>query len=122
MLLAMSSLNNARLVSRIGVTLLVRRMAVIGVVIAALLLAVSFRTAGKPNFWLFTVVLALTVPLAQGTVPNANTAAMMPVPHVAGTAIGDHRHDHHAGGALLGDAGVRARSTAPCDPFAVGTS
>ena len=77
-------------------------MAVIGVVLATLLTIVSFTNGGKPNFWLFTLALAITVPLAQGLVPNANTAAMMPVPHVAGTASAIIATITTAGGALLG--------------------
>jgi DHA1 family bicyclomycin/chloramphenicol resistance-like MFS transporter len=119
-LLAVSSLNNARLVSRMGITLLVRRMAVIGVAMAALLTVVSFMNDGKPNFWLFSVVLALTVPLAQGTVPNANTAAMLPVPHVAGTASAIIATITIAGGAVLGGA-VASAFDGTVRPFAVGT-
>ncbi|MCX6519828.1 MAG: multidrug effflux MFS transporter [Actinobacteria bacterium] len=101
-LLALSSLNNARLVRRLGITALVRRMAVIGVALAAVLVAVSVGAAGHPNFWLFSVSLAVVVPVAQGLVPNCNTAAMMPVPHVAGTASAVIGTITTAGGALLG--------------------
>lgn len=119
-LLAISSLNNARLVSRMGITLLVRRMAVLGVLMSAVLVAVSFMNGGKPNFWLFTVVLGLTVPLAQGTVPNANTAAMLPVPHVAGTASAIIATITIAGGAVLGGA-VSSAFDGTVRPFAIGT-
>ena len=77
-------------------------MAVIGVGLATMLTIVSFTNGGRPNFWLFTVAIAVTVPLAQGLVPNANTAAMMPVPHVAGTASAIIATITTAGGALLG--------------------
>ena len=118
-LLAASSLNNARLVSRIGLTVLMRRMAVLGVVFASVLTAVSFTGGGTPNFWLFTVALALTVPLAQGLVPNANTAAMMPMPHVAGTASAVIGTISTAGGALLGGI-VTASFDGTVRPFSVG--
>ncbi len=101
-LLALSSLNNARLVRRLGITVLVRRMSVIGVVLAAVLLVVATTGSGHPNFWLFTISLAVVVPVAQGLVPNCNTAAMMPVPHVAGTASAVMGTITIAGGALLG--------------------
>jgi len=48
------------------------------------------------------VALAVVVPVAQGLVPNCNTAAMMPVPHVAGTASAVIGTITTAGGALLG--------------------
>ncbi|MEZ5250089.1 MAG: multidrug effflux MFS transporter [Ilumatobacteraceae bacterium] len=101
-LLAVSSLNNARLVGRLGIRTLVRRMAVIGVALAGLLAVVAATNGGRPNFWVFSVALAVVVPLAQGLVPNCNTAAMAPVPHVAGTASAVIGTITTAGGALLG--------------------
>jgi DHA1 family bicyclomycin/chloramphenicol resistance-like MFS transporter len=58
---------------------------------------------GRPNFWLFFIALALVVPIAQGLVPNCNTAAMMPVPHIAGTASSIIATISTAGAALLGN-------------------
>jgi DHA1 family bicyclomycin/chloramphenicol resistance-like MFS transporter len=58
---------------------------------------------GRPNFWLFFIALALVVPIAQGLVPNCNTAAMMPVPHIAGTASSIIATVSTAGAALLGN-------------------
>jgi len=101
-LLALSSLNNARLVRRLGITVLVRRMAVIGVALAAVLVVVALTDGGQPPFLLFAVALAVVVAVAQGLVPNCNTAAMMPVPHVAGTASAVIATITTAGGALLG--------------------
>lgn len=118
-LLALSSLNNARLVSRIGVTVLVRRMAMIGVVFAAVLTLISFSSGGHPSFWLFTIAVAITVPLAQGLMPNANSAAMMPVPHVAGTASAIIATITTAGGALLGNL-MSDAFDGTVRPFAVG--
>jgi len=118
-LLAVSSLNNARLVGRLGITVLVRRMAVIGVVLAIALTAISFTGGGRPNFWLFSVALAVTVPLAQGLVPNANAAAMTPVPHVAGTASAIISTVTIAGGALLGNL-VTGAFDGTVRPLAVG--
>lgn len=117
--LALSSLNNARLVGKVGVTVLVRRMAVVGVVLASMLTVVAFTGAGRPNFWLFSSALALTVPLAQGLVPNANTAAMMPMRHVAGTASAVIGTISTAGGALLGGL-VTSTFDGTVRPFAIG--
>ena len=115
----LSSLNNARLVGRVGLTTLIRRMAVIGVVLAALLTLVSFTNGGRPNFWLFSFALAITVPLAQGLVPNANTAAMMPMAHVAGTAAAVIGTITTAGGALIGSV-VSGAFDGTVRPIAVG--
>ena len=101
-LLAVNSLNNARLVQHLGLDRLVRRMAVLGVVASLALLAVSFTNGGKPNFWVFSLAIAAVVPIAQGLTPNCNTAAMTPLPHVAGTASAIIATITTAGGALLG--------------------
>lgn len=118
-LLALSSLNNARLVRRLGITVLVRRMAVVGVATASVLAAVSLSAGGRPGFWLFTLALAAVVPVAQGLVPNCNSAAMMPVPHVAGTAAAVIGTVTTAGGALLGGV-VTSAFDGTTDPLALG--
>jgi len=118
-LLAASSLNNARLVGRLGINLLVRRMSVVAVVMAVILSTLAVVTDGLPNFWLFTIVVALLVPMAQGLVPNCNTAAMMPVPHVAGTASAIIGTVSTAGGALLGGM-VNGAFDGTVRPFALG--
>ncbi len=101
-LLAVNSLNNARLVNRVGVTRLLRRTAAAGVVAASALAIISFTGDGKPNFWLFSLALCFVIPIAQGLSPNSNTLAMTPVPHVAGTASAIIATVTAAGGALLG--------------------
>ena len=102
-LLAINSLNNARVVQRMGINKLVRQSALVGVGTSLLLVIVSLANNGKPNFWLFFIALALVVPVAQGLVPNCNTAAMMPVPHIAGTASSIIATISTAGAALLGN-------------------
>jgi DHA1 family bicyclomycin/chloramphenicol resistance-like MFS transporter len=100
--LAISSLNNARLVQRLGVVTLVRRLSLIGMVAAGVLVVIALATGGRPNFWLFAVVIAVMLPMAQGLSPNANTIAMSPLPHVAGTASAVIATVTIAGGALFG--------------------
>ena len=100
--LAVSSLNNARLVGHLGVVRLVRRLMLLGVIGGAVLVAVSFTGGGVPNFWLFSIVLVLVLPMAQGANPNANTIAMAPVPHVAGTASAVMATVTIAGGSVFG--------------------
>jgi DHA1 family bicyclomycin/chloramphenicol resistance-like MFS transporter len=102
-LLAINSLNNARIVQRMGINKLVRQSSLIAVGTSVLLLIVSFTNHGRPNFWLFFIALALVIPIAQGLVPNCNTAAMMPVPHIAGTASSIIATVSTAGAALLGN-------------------
>ena len=101
-LLAVNSLNNARLIGRLGVVRLVRITAMLGVAAALVLTAIAFTGDGVPNFWLFTIALCVVIPIAQGLSPNSNTIAMTPLPHVAGTASAMIATVTSAGGALLG--------------------
>lgn len=101
-LFAVNSLNNARMVQHLGAAPLVRRLSA-GAASAALVLAgISVLGGDPPNFWLFMSVLCITMTLAQGTTPTANTIAMTPVPHVAGTASAIISTCTTAGGSLLG--------------------
>jgi DHA1 family bicyclomycin/chloramphenicol resistance-like MFS transporter len=118
-LLAISALNNARLVQRIGLIRLARRMAQVGLITAWLLVAVAFTSGGQPSFWVFTLALAAVVPVAQGLVPNCNTAAMLPLPHIAGTASAVIGTITTAGGAMLGGA-VTTAFDGTVRPFALG--
>jgi DHA1 family bicyclomycin/chloramphenicol resistance-like MFS transporter len=102
-LFAAMSLINARLVGRVGATRLIRREALVGVVTMTLLFVVGLTNGGRPNFWLLSIALALSIPMAQGLVPISNTLAMEPVPHVAGTASSIIGTITFGGGALLGN-------------------
>ena len=99
---SMNSLNNARLVRRHGTIPLIRRLVVVATSSAGFFLAVAYFSHGKPPFWLYMVAIVLVVPIAQGLNPLCNTAAMMPVAHIAGTASSVMATVTTAGGALLG--------------------
>lgn len=117
-LLALSSLNNARLVGRIGAVRLIRRMAIGGVLTTTAMLVASVAGGGHPPFWVFCLTTALVMPLAQGLSPIANSLAMAPVPHVAGTASAIISTVTIAGGALLGGI-ANAAFDGTTTPFAV---
>lgn len=101
-LLAMNSLNNARLIGRFGAIRLVRIVAIVGVAAAAVLALLAVTGHGRPNFWLFSLSLCVIIPCVQGLTPPSNTIAMTPLPHVAGTASALIATVTSAGGALLG--------------------
>jgi DHA1 family bicyclomycin/chloramphenicol resistance-like MFS transporter len=107
-MLALNSLNNARLVPNIGITQLVRRMVVVAMCTSFVFLLISRLNHGHPNFWLYAIGIACVIPVAQGLVPVCNTAAMIPLPHVAGTASAIISTVTTAGGALLGNIGSSA--------------
>lgn len=102
-LFAVMSLLNARVVGKLGTVRLVRGQVTVGVITMALLLAVGQVSGGRPNFWLFTAALCLSIPMAQSLIPTSNTLAMEPVPHVAGTASSIIGTITFGGGALLGN-------------------
>ncbi|MSO60372.1 MAG: Bcr/CflA family efflux MFS transporter [Ilumatobacteraceae bacterium] len=104
-MLALNSLNNARLVHNIGITQLVRRMVMVAMCTSFVFLLISRLNHGHPNFWLYAIGIACVIPVAQGLVPVCNTAAMIPLPHVAGTASAIISTVTTAGGALLGNIG-----------------
>jgi DHA1 family bicyclomycin/chloramphenicol resistance-like MFS transporter len=85
-LLALASLANARTVRLVGLVALLRRVSSIGLVTSALFIMMAWLGDGVPPLWLLMLALSLVVPVVQGLVPNGNTLAMQPVPHVAGTA------------------------------------
>lgn len=101
-LLALNSLNNARIVKKIGIKRIVKRMMFVGLSTSIVFVVVAFASGGKPPFWLLMVCFAAVVPVAQGLAPICNTAAMTPVPHVAGTASALIATVTTAGGSLLG--------------------
>ena len=105
---ALNSLNNARLVRTHGIEALVRRIVFVGTGSSILMLIVAFSGDGRPNFWVFCIAVALLIPIAQGLAPICNTAAMMPVPHIAGTASALLLTVTTAGGSLLGGLGSSA--------------
>lgn len=101
-ILAINSLNNGRLVRSFGVIPVVRVVAVLSLVASGVLAAVAVTSGGRPNFWVFALLCAICLPLMQGLGPNANTLAMEPVPHVAGTAAAVITTVTSALGAVLG--------------------
>ncbi len=120
-MLALSALNNARLVNRLGLTGLLRRMSSIALGAAYLQLVIVLVTGGRPPFILFTLAVVAVIPIGQGLIPNANTAAMLPVPHIAGTATAIIGTITVAGGALLGNL-VGAAFDGTVRPFAMLTA
>ena len=93
---------NPRMLDRFGLRHWLR-LVLTGYLAATLLLAgIAFATGGQPPFWLFLAGL-LPILLAQGFVtPNLNSAAMMPMGHLAGTAAAVIGAISTLGGAAIG--------------------
>ncbi len=96
------SLLNARIVTRIGLHRLVRLASLLAVGGTGLFAVVAVATDGKPPFVVFLVLTSLVLLGNSILLPNANTASMQRVPHVAGMAAAVIGTVSTGGGALLG--------------------
>ena len=100
--LGLGALLNARIVGRFGVDKLLRYGSIYVVVAAVAMFLVSRMGDGIPPLWLFWLSVALFMPGVSMLIPNCNTAAMVPLPHVAGMASAALGAVSTAGGAVLG--------------------
>ena len=100
--MAAGSLLNARIVTSVGLHRLVRVTSLLAVGGTALFALVSMSTDGKPPFVVFLALTALVLIANSILLPNANTASMQRVPHVAGMAAAVIGMVSTGGGALLG--------------------
>ncbi|MFK8025993.1 MAG: multidrug effflux MFS transporter [Ilumatobacter sp.] len=118
---AIGAIANGRIVGRVGVHRLIGRAFVVITVLNLILVALSIVSDGRPEFWIFMPLLAVTLGCFLLLMPNLNTAAMTPVGHIAGTASALTGSVSMAGGALLGTI-VSAQITDSATPFAVGVA
>ncbi len=104
---------------QVGLHRLLRVTAAYLLVVAVLLAGLAFGTDGRPPLWAFVVLLAALLPGMSVLLPNSNTAAMSPLPHVAGMASAVIGTISTAGGALLGSR-IDAAFDGSITPFAYG--
>jgi DHA1 family bicyclomycin/chloramphenicol resistance-like MFS transporter len=100
--LGLSALLNARLVRRFGVDKMLKLGSIYLVVATLVLFTVSRVNDGVPPLWLFWTSVALFMPGVSILTPICNSAAMVPLPHVAGMASAALGAVSTAGGAMLG--------------------
>lgn len=117
--MGLSSLTNARLVIKLGLSRVLRLAACTLVTVAALFVVLALATDGHPPFWAYCVSMACLLPLHTLLLPNCNTAAMGPVGRAAGTAAAVIGTASTAGGALLGSV-IDGRFNGTVTPLAVG--
>jgi DHA1 family bicyclomycin/chloramphenicol resistance-like MFS transporter len=117
--LAIGSLVSARIVMRVGLQRLVRWGAMWFLAVNTGFLIIAFASRGRPAFWLLCLSIgAMSVGISVLNA-NTNTAAMAPVPHVAGMAAALLGATATAAGALLA-AIVDAAFDNSVRPLAVG--
>jgi DHA1 family bicyclomycin/chloramphenicol resistance-like MFS transporter len=84
--LGTSNFLSGTFVARLGLRGLLRRVASYLVVVSGVLATVAIVTDGHPPLWVFVGLLVLMLPASSMLVPNCNSAAMVPLAHVAGMA------------------------------------
>ncbi len=83
--LAGAAILNGRVVEAAGLPRLMRVSTIAFVGSAAAMLTLSLLASGTPSFWVFAPVMLLALMSLQVMIVNANTAAMVPLGHVAGS-------------------------------------
>jgi DHA1 family bicyclomycin/chloramphenicol resistance-like MFS transporter len=117
--MGIAALVNGALVERVGLERLLGIVMILYVTFALGLFGLALVTDGKPAFWLFATGLVLVTSLFALLMPNLNTAAMMPMGKIAGTASAVIGTVVTAGGSLLGSVIDRAYN-GTVTPFTLG--
>ncbi len=120
-LFGIGALVNGRVVERVGIHRLINGVYAILIPLTAVSVVVSVSSGGRPSFWLFMPLLALTLGSFMFLMPNLNTAALAPVGHLAGTASALSGSARMAGGAVLGTL-VSAQVSDSTTPFSIGVA
>jgi DHA1 family bicyclomycin/chloramphenicol resistance-like MFS transporter len=101
-LMGISSMTVGRNVQRIGVDRLIRWAVIAFTTAAVAMYVVSVSSDGHPPFWSFLTLLSLVLVGYNVLLSNLNSAAMVPVGHVAGTAAAVYATVTTAGAAIIG--------------------
>jgi DHA1 family bicyclomycin/chloramphenicol resistance-like MFS transporter len=101
-LMGISSMTVGRNVERIGVDRLIRWAVVAYTAAGVAMYVLSKSSNGHPSFWPFMILLALVLVGYNVLLSNLNSAAMVPVGHVAGTAAAVYATVTTAGAAFIG--------------------
>lgn len=91
-----------RRVERIGLVKVIRIAVVCYFIASVLTFVISLSGSGIPSFWPFWIVLTAMLALHNIVFPNVNSAAMVPLGQIAGTAGAVIGTVSTAGGAIVG--------------------
>jgi DHA1 family bicyclomycin/chloramphenicol resistance-like MFS transporter len=120
-LFGVAALANGRLVEQQGIDRVVSTVFAVLAPLCVVLVALSVANDGEPPFLLFMPVLGLILASFMFLLPNLNSAAMIPVGHIAGTASALTGAVRIAGGALLGML-ISNQVVDSVTPFALGVA
>ena len=101
-LMGLASMAVGRNVQRIGLDRLIRWAMAAFTVAAVAMYVLSVASGGTPSLWPFLILLSLVLVGYSVLLPNLNSAAMVPVGHVAGTAAAVYATVTTAGAAIIG--------------------
>ncbi|MGI9585814.1 MAG: multidrug effflux MFS transporter [Acidimicrobiia bacterium] len=109
---------NARLLDRFSLRSIVRAVLTAFLVAAAVFATMAVLTGGTPPFWLFMITYLPVVACNALLIPNLNSAAMIPMGAIAGTAAAVTGTISTLGGAVFG-AGIDSLYNGTITPFAI---
>jgi DHA1 family bicyclomycin/chloramphenicol resistance-like MFS transporter len=118
-LMGIASMAVGRNVRRIGVDRLIRWAVAAYTAAAVAMYLLSRASDGHPSFWPFMILLALVLVGYNVLLSNLNSAAMVPVGHVAGTAAAVYATVTTAGAAAIGQRFDKAFDNT-VNPFSLG--
>lgn len=101
-MLGMVSFTNGAAVQRWGARAVVRRVLVVLISVASVLVVVSVAGGGRPPMWTFLVLLVAAVATFPALFSSLTSLALEPMGRVAGMAAAVVGTTHIAGGAALG--------------------
>jgi MFS transporter, DHA1 family, multidrug resistance protein len=100
--MGVTSILVGRNVERIGLIRVIRTAIAAYLVGTIAVFAIVIPTSGKPPFWAYWLILTAVLAIHNIVFPNVNSAAMIPLGHVAGTASAVVGTLSTAVGALVG--------------------
>lgn len=120
-LFAVGAIANGRVVGILGIHRLVNGVFLVLIPLTLVLVTISVASGGRPSFWIYMPLLAVTLGSFMLLMPNLNTAALGPVGHLAGTASALSGAVRMAGGAVLGTI-VSGQVSDSTTPFSIGVA
>ena len=118
LMLGAALLFNPRLIDRFGLRRMVRYALSAYLIASSVFAIIAIATGGHPPFWLYLVGVLPILVAHSFVMPNLNSAAMMPMGRVAGTASAIIGSISTLGGAIIGSA-IDAAYNGSVTPFAL---